>query len=160
MTMTGSAAPFIATVGAECALLKRFIDLLERERQLLLAGSVDDLPKLVEEKNGLARQLADLGRRRVHLLAAAGWQGEGAELDDWLRSPAAEPSALTLWSTLRQLAGQARDLNSANGELIRLRLQHNSLALDTLLGPTGSAKLYGPDGQSRQHGAGRISFSV
>ncbi|MBL8398949.1 MAG: flagellar protein FlgN [Candidatus Accumulibacter sp.] len=160
MTMTGSAVPFTTTVGAECEMLKMFIGLLERERQLLLAGSVDDLPQLVEEKNGLARQLADLGKRRNHILAGAGWHGETAELEGWLQSQPTESSAIALWSTLRLLAAQARDLNLANGELIRVRLQHNSLALETLLGHAGTPKLYGSDGQSRQHGVGRISFSV
>ncbi len=158
--MTEPSVPFASTVSAECGVLERFITLLEREREMLLAGAVDDLPRVVNEKNNLAGQLVTLGKRRSQILASAGLSSENNALTAWLQTQPAETSAASLWSSLLKLAGQARDLNSANGELIRIRLQNNTQALETLHGNAGLLKLYGPDGQSRQQGSGRISFSV
>ena len=158
--MTEPSVPFAGIVSAECGVLERFIALLERERVMLLAGTVDELPRVVDEKNSLAGQLAAMGKRRAQILASAGLSGENSALTAWLQTQPAETSAAPAWSALLKLAGQARDLNSANGELIRVRLQNNTQALETLLGNAGLLKLYGPDGQSRQQGSGRISFSV
>jgi flagellar biosynthesis/type III secretory pathway chaperone len=44
-----------------------------------------------------------------------------------------------------------------NGELIKVRMQHNANALEALLGAARPLKLYGPDGQTTPHGPGRIN---
>ena len=49
------------------------------------------------------------------------------------------------WNSLMSLAGQAHEVNRANGELIQIRMQHNAQALEALLGSNASLALYGPD---------------
>lgn len=56
----------------------------------------------------------------------------------------------------RDLAGEARALNEANGKLIALRLQHNQQALNVLLAAADSAATYGPDGQQQSGVGSRI----
>lgn len=142
---------------AEVAALKKFVVLLERERQLLATGETDGLHNLVSEKNGLAVQLTALGARRGDVLIAAGMSADHAGIHAWLDAHPANDRARSVWRLLLSLAGQAREINTANGDLIQIRMQHNALALDALLGATTSLKLYGPDGQSAPLSGGRIS---
>ena len=147
----------LPTMEAEVAALKKFVVLLERERQLLATGETDGLHNLVSEKNGLAVQLTTLGARRGEFLVASGLSADHAGIHAWLDAHPAADRARSTWRLLLSLATQARELNTANGDLIQIRMQQNALALDALLGATASLRLYGPDGQSAPLGGRRIS---
>lgn len=142
---------------AEVTALKKFVALLERERQLLAAGETDGLHNLVSEKNGLAVQLTALGARRGEFLLASGLSADHAGIHAWLDAHPADDRARSTWRLLLSLAAQARELNMANGDLIQIRMQQNAQALDALVGATASLRLYGPDGQSAPLSSRRIS---
>jgi flagella synthesis protein FlgN len=75
----------------------------------------------------------------------------------WCAAHPGGDAARDLCSSLLSLASRARELNRVNGELIQLRMQHNALALEALMGASGTLALYGPDGQSTPPSGRRIS---
>jgi flagella synthesis protein FlgN len=152
-----AAAEFLPTVAAEVAIVQVFVELLEREQQMLVKGEVNDLLALVGQKNALAAQLAGLAAQRGTWLAAEGRAADRSGVTAWLADHPSESDAGAAWSLLLSLASQARELNRVNGALIQLRMHHNAQALEVLLGGNGALALYGPDGQNAAPSGRRIS---
>lgn len=144
----------------EAAQLRGFLALLEREQQALVAGDVDQLMPLAEEKNRVFARLAGLGDARNKTLAAESLPPDRPGVESWLdRHP--ELSGLRkTWQDLLELTLKAREINQVNGNLIGTRLANNQQALSTLLSAANQAALYGPDGQARPIGGGRSLGSV
>ncbi|MEF8703251.1 MAG: flagellar protein FlgN [Candidatus Accumulibacter sp. UW26] len=155
--MSATTADFRHLIDAEVVAVERFVHLLEAEQKLLSDGAVDELPDLLREKNGLAAQLTGLADLRNRALVAHGLTADRAGIARWFSLHPGESAAHAVWSRLLPLASQARELNRVNGELIQLRLQHNTLALEALLGSSGALGLYGPDGQNAPASGQRIS---
>lgn len=125
---------------------------------MLVKGDIDGLLELVEEKNSVAGQLTALARQRGEWLAHGGLAADKPGMVAWLAEHSEDVDARAQWSALLSLASQAQELNRVNGDLIRIRLQHNTQSLEALLG-AGSAplSLYDRDGQSAHTGFRRIS---
>ncbi|RDE51457.1 MAG: flagellar protein FlgN [Candidatus Accumulibacter meliphilus] len=155
-----ASAEFAQTVDSEIAAAQNFVALLEREQQMLVKGEVDDLLDLVRQKNSIAAELARLATQRQRLLAASGLLNDRAGMAAWLAAHPVETSVHSVWSALLAVAGQARELNRVNGELIQERMQNNAQALEVLLGSNAASNLYGPDGQSAPPSGRRISDSA
>ncbi|EXI81456.1 MAG: flagella synthesis chaperone protein FlgN [Candidatus Accumulibacter appositus] len=153
-------AEFAQTLGREIAAAQSFVALLEREQQMLVKGQVDDLLDLVRQKNGLAAELATLAAQRQRLLAASGLLNDRQGMAAWFAAHPGETRMHSAWSALLAVAGQARELNRVNGELIQERMQSNAQALEALLGSNAATNLYGPDGQSGLPSGQRISDSA
>ena len=153
-------AAFLHTVESEIAAVRSFLELLEREQQMLLKGQVDDLTDIARQKNGVAAELAALAAQRDRLLAASGLASDRAGMIAWFDAHPGDSEARVAWASLLAVAGQARERNRINGELIQLRMQHNAQALKTLMGSNVFANLYGPDGQSAPESGRRISDSA
>jgi flagella synthesis protein FlgN len=153
-----STAPrFLTTIDAEISTLQRFLTLLQREQEMLRTGNIDDLQPLLEEKSGLAAKLSMLAEQRSQALAAAGIVANRAGVSSWLGTQPETSREHTAWPLLVSLASEARELNRVNGELIQLRLQHSTQALEALLGNNDSLGLYRPDGQNTRPSGRRIS---
>lgn len=149
---------FGALLTGESGALHDFIALLRREQEMLSADNAESLAQvlvpLAEQKSNACRQLEDLGRQRQLFLSRYGLPGASADIQAWA---AGRPPLLAAWQTLLQQAQQARDLNSQNGKLINLRMQHNQGALTVLLNAANRVPVYGPDGhQPGGFGRGRI----
>ncbi|EXI76703.1 MAG TPA: flagellar protein FlgN [Candidatus Accumulibacter phosphatis] len=144
----------------EVALVRRFVGLLEREQSLLIDGEVDSLPALLRDKNELAARLTAIAEQRSVTLAGEGLSADRAGVAAWFAAHPGEHDARAAWAELLPLATHARELNELNGEVIQLRLQNNAQAIEALLGSSGALALYGPDGQSKPSGVGRISDSA
>lgn len=153
----GEANPLLNLLLEEAGQLRGFLVLLEREQQALVAGDVDRLLPLADEKNDAFGRLARLGAARAGKLAEAGLGADRQGMEAWL---ARQPEARPAWEALLALAGRASDLNRSNGQLIATRLAHNQQALSTLLAAANQGELYGPDGQARPVGGGRSLGSV
>jgi len=153
-------AEFARTVDSEIAAAQSFVALLEREQQMLVKGEVDDLLDLVRKKNSLAAELASLASQRKRLLTASGLLGDRQGMAAWFAAHPGATSVHCAWCALLAVAGQARELNRVNGELIQERMQNNAQALEVLLGNNAAANLYGPDGQSAPPSGRRISDSA
>jgi flagella synthesis protein FlgN len=157
--VSGSATPDLSLLperlAEEVALLRDFLDLLEREERALVGGDIERLLSLVEDKNRLFVRLAGLGETRDRTLAAAGFGPGRQGMEDWLERQSETEGAKRDWQQLLALAEKARALNRSNGKLIATRLANNQQALSTLMAAANQASLYGPDGQTRPAGGGR-----
>ncbi len=139
--MAAATLELVHAVEAEVTAVQRFLALLELEQDLLVKGEVDDLIDLALQKNALAAQITALGSRRTEALAAAGLPADRPEIDAWLAVHPSESRARDAWNSLMSLAGQAHEVNRANGDLIQIRMQHNAQALEALLGSNAAHSL-------------------
>lgn len=156
-----SSAPTLQqTMVAEAQTVQEFVTLLTLEQAALGSGNTDHLPAYAEQKVALGAQLNTLAAQRNATLAAQGFGADRAGVEDWCAKHPKEASSAKTWGMILALAGEARELNLLNGELIRLRLQYNAKALAALRGGSTSLDLYGPDGQSKTAGQPRINHSV
>lgn len=147
------------TIDGEVTLLAQFVELLHREQVSLTQGVADDLPQLADQKNDLVIQLNQLSAQRAVILEALGLSADRAGIDAWC-AQAQDPEATDAWQKVLQLATEARELNRVNGELIQIRMQFTTKALEALGGAKNSLELYGPDGQSTKPGSRRINDAV
>ena len=138
------------------AELQRFIAVIAAERRTLVAGEINQLPAIAEEKSALATRLASLEAQREAALGAAGFGGGKPAIDAWLgANPDTTPRAAQgNWKRYIELAAQAKRENEINGKLIAASLQLNQQALGALLRESGEAGTYGADGQ-RKTASGR-----
>lgn len=159
---TAADARLAQSVSDELAALRGFIKLLQQEQQALTEGDIDRLMPLVAEKARLASTLGQLADQRNELLMAAGLPNDRAGMESWLdrqrQTTQVQIAQHTRneWESLMGLAVEARALNETNGKLIGTRLQHNQQTLNALLAAGDRAALYGPDGQTRTSGGGRL----
>lgn len=131
----------------EQSVLDGFIELLRNEQQALIKADVEALSALSDAKIKQSEQLNALAQQRAKMLAEAGYGADAAGVNGWL---ATQPKAVSAaWGNLMDSAKTARHLNETNGKLIHTHLQHNQMALTTLLGAAGVASVYGADGQAR-----------
>lgn len=138
------------------AELQRFVAAIAAERRILVAGDIERLPGIVEEKSAAAARLASLENKRGAALGAAGCGNRQEDIEAWLTTaPGIDSSALRkLWASCMDLAAEAKRDNEINGKLIGAHLQQTQQALATVLGEATEATTYGADGQ-RNTPAGR-----
>ena len=144
-------------IEAEAIQLGEFVELLAREEALLIAGDVDALVALCQDKNDRYRRLQRLSDDRSLLLGRFGQAVSDTVIRDWL---AGLPRVLARWDEVLELARSARARNEINGKLILERMAHNQAALSVLLAAADQAPLYDADGHSRTVGGGRILGSA
>ncbi|MDR2093091.1 MAG: flagellar protein FlgN [Azoarcus sp.] len=140
-------------IEAETSQLKEFLDLLEREKSLLVSGNDDGLLPLTEEKNERYRQLQRLHDDRAALLARHGFANDNAALRAFCASA---PKVLARWDEALAFAAQARERNAINGKLIAGFMRRTQGALSVLLSAAGQPPLYDAGGHSRPTGRKRI----
>ena len=132
--------------------LQGFIALLQKEQALLIAGQIDALTTLAEEKTVRYRSLQRLSDERTMMFARLGAKVTSENMRAVL---GASPENLKAWDEVVALAGEAKERNRVNGKLITERLQNNQQALTTLLAAAEHPQIYGPDGQSRPTASSR-----
>lgn len=121
-----------------------------------MSGDIDRLTPLVEEKSRVAVRLSQFAEQRNQLLIAAALPATRSGMETWLsRLGPADPTRKA-WQNLIVLTAEAQALNESNGKLIAMRMQHNQQALNVLLAAANQASLYGPDGQTKPSGGGRL----
>ena len=148
------------TVVAEAQTVEQFVELLKLEQGSLSRGDTDALAGHAEQKMAFAARLNEVAAQRNAALTSLGFAADRSGVEAWCAKHPAEEIAAKAWATVLTLAGEARELNRLNGELIRLRMQYNAKALEALRGGASSLDLYGPDGQATTPGRQRINHSV
>lgn len=129
----------------ELDALDRFVALLQREQQALIAADTLTLADITQEKLQLGEQLNRLASACLAVVAADGFATNAAGIQQWL---AGQPAGTNmLWDQLLKRARAAQQLNETNGLLIETRLQHNQQALTVLFQAANQAGMYGPDGK-------------
>lgn len=129
---------------------------LQQEQQALVAGDIDKLTPVVEEKTRLASSLNRFAEQRQRLISASGLPNDRSGVEAWLASQVLSPKDRADWRKLLALTGEAQTLNESNGKLIAMRMQHNQQSLNVLLSAANQATLYGPDGQTKPTGGGHL----
>jgi len=157
---TNESATLLLAVKAELEAVRCFVDLLAIEQTALSNGNTEELPELPEQKNQFAGQLSKLAEQRNTSLSALGFVSDRAGIEAWCTKHPKETSVANAWGKIIALASEARELNRINGELIALRMQYNTKALEALRGGNDSLDLYGPDGQSSPLSNRRINDAV
>jgi flagellar biosynthesis protein FlgN len=158
--LTTETAAFLQTITAEVEAVQQFVDLLKLEQGTLSKGKTDDLPAFAEQKSKLALHLNSLATQRNTSLAAQGFVSDRIGVESWCAKYPGQKTAKMAWTKILSLAGEARELNRLNGELIQMRMHYNAKALEALQGGRNSLDLYGPDGQSTTAGNRRINDAV
>lgn len=133
---------------AEALSVSRFVEVLKREQVALGQGDVDNLVGFAQDKAAISSELATFANRRNSILAGQGLKADRAGIEAWLDRQPANSGQRDAWSRIMALASEARELNRLNGELIRIRMQHNTQALEAIQGATSTLSLYGRDGQT------------
>ncbi len=140
-----------ATLIAENAALRTFIEVLRNEQQALLKGETDHLALFTEPKARLALDLSRLGLQRQQCLRDHGMTGDRAGMELWLnqqRHPVRDSREHVQWQQLLQMAAAANQLNTHNGLLIAARLNTTQRALNTLFSAARIPAAYAPDGST------------
>lgn len=144
-------------IEAEAIQLREFVNLLEREEALLIAGDTDGLLTLTADKTERYRQLQRLHDDKAMLLGRLGRSNADASIRELC---AGLPRVLQRWDEVLELARNAKERNGLNGKLITERMQHNQAALSVLLSAANHPQLYDAAGQTRPTGGGRILGSA
>lgn len=129
---------------------------LQQEQQALVAGNIDQLSPLLEQKTTLAGNLNRFAEQRQRLIRAAGLPNNRSGLETWLSKQTLDTRTREDWNTLLTLSATAQAINETNGKLIATRIQHNQQALNVLLSAANQTALYGPDGQTKSSGGGHL----
>jgi len=153
---TNQAASLLsASLKDELAALRDFAVALQQEQQALVAGEIDKLAPIVEEKARLAASLNRFAEQRQRLIGQ-GVPADRSGLETWMAAQPLSPPDRSSWTKLLALTKEAQALNETNGKLIAMRMQHNQQALNVLLSAANQATLYGPDGQTKPAGGGHL----
>lgn len=147
-------------IAAEADVVSAFVLLLQEEQGALKEGHADELAGIIERKSATAQKLAPLSIARNATLAHAGLAPDRDGIEAWLNRQPADKAVRQNWEKLQALAAEARELNRLNGELIRLRMQHNAQALEALLSHASRQDLYSADGQAAAAAPRRIIDSA
>ncbi|MGB7757279.1 MAG: flagellar protein FlgN [Salinisphaera sp.] len=147
------AADYAAHLARQDQAVQDFVDVLERERDVLAGRPVAyaALASLTETKSGQAEALESLERARRELAdnARADSDASDAELAEQL-------GCGELWARMSARVAHARNQNAINGVAINTRLDHTEARLN-FLRRNASGSLYAANGQrSPSTGAGRL----
>lgn len=137
-----------------------FVELLNKEQAMLVAGNVDGLLPLIDQKGAFTAKLGDLADARERIINQAGAGSGRAGMETYLSRQPTDKVLRSRWEALLAVAGEAQALNQTNGKLIRLHLQHNQQAMNALMAAANQATTYGPDGHQRPAGSGRFLGSA
>lgn len=160
MTSVPSGNVLLPLLVAEKTRVEQFVALLEAEQAALTAGDTGELPELARKKEELAQRIIADARQRNALLATLCLPADRDGMYAWSMAHPEQKETAATWTQILSLAASAREMNRVNGELIRMRLQYNSQALEILTRKENPLDLYGPDGQSRTQANRRIDDTV
>ena len=132
--------------------LKQCVDILSRERQLLMDGDVDALADLCVRKSMLLDSVHGFSALRERYLVASGLSVDHDVMNTLLHDT---PNLRELWDESLEWARQAANLNNVNGELIDVRINHNRQALTVMRDAANAHTIYGNDGRMQYEAAGR-----
>lgn len=144
----------------ELTAVKTFIGLLTEEHELLKQGVADGLQALSERKLALVGQLNALESQRDTLLGPGQQTSPSERMQAWLQSHPQASNIHANWSSLLELAREARRLHQMNGEILSILLNRTSEAIQILTQQQKEVSLYGSDGQASSPTGSRIVDSA
>ncbi|MGZ5818430.1 MAG: flagella synthesis protein FlgN [Burkholderiaceae bacterium] len=129
---------------------RSLLQLLQQERDRLVAAKIDGLVELTEEKAKIVARMTELANLRHSALASAGFEPKETGMKAWLEKAASKTISKS-WAELLSLVRHAKEMNRTNGLLISKHLVSNQTALNVLKGVPQGVSFYGPDGQAKSH---------
>lgn len=144
----------------EKELVSRFLNMLREEQSLLVSGDADSLHAIGLGKLELVELLNRAEASRTDFLSAETPSGKKPEMTEWLKQHPTEKFARQLWSDILELAREARQLHTLNGELINSHLARTAEAIAILTQRQKDQALYGSNGQAAAGTGSRIVDSA
>jgi flagellar biosynthesis/type III secretory pathway chaperone len=133
-------------LGKEVDAFTEFKALLQSEQKALVAGDVDLLATLTEQKTASVDKLNAIAALRMEKIKGLGFSADKDGMLLWIKGAGSTPN--TLWKSLLGLATEIKQLNNINGKLIQTRAQFTQQHLLALLSAINqTASLYGKSGQ-------------
>jgi flagellar biosynthesis protein FlgN len=152
--------PVTRILDSEIEAVRRLLSLLEDEQKALRDATPELLSQIGPQKAELITRLNQLEEQRVAQLPDLGNKmNPQLAMSTWLGQQKSDDIAHSLWSTLLELARQAKTTNELNGKLVALHLQHTNQALSALSRQTDPG-LYGSNGQASTLTGSRIVDSA
>ncbi len=139
-------------------IFRQFLAVLHEEHNALIAGHIDLLLKLAQQKTDQFVSLGRLSTIRDQMLATQGLPPGEDGIDSWLarhKNPLEEETVASTWRELLEIATTAHQINQENGALIEVKLRHNQKALHILQTAADQMRGYGPSGQPIASTGGR-----
>lgn len=138
----------------EKTLLLSFVDLLEQERDIMSAASLngESVISISAKKQTVVDKLNHMENQRVGIQKKLGYK-EGLA---GARQAAQDAGCAELWDEIVNIAYRAKQLNESNGEFVRLRMEQNQKVVNFLRDATLDS-VYGPDGKTRHKGSSGIN---
>lgn len=136
----------IASMQRETQAIAAFVEALQQERTAIRAGDFQSLGDLVQNKQELAQQIAQLGTARQAQMAALGIRvGSGRQLVGLH----IDEGVANAWRTLVLTARGAAEANTLNGAVVSAHLEYTKDALQTLRQRGDTATVYGRNGRAQ-----------
>jgi flagellar biosynthesis/type III secretory pathway chaperone len=145
MSRTSNPTVLDQALADEMQLTRQFRELLQRERDALTRGDLEQVFALANDKLDLATQLRKQADLRDSMLAVLG-DGSIEPLAQW-------PLLAARWNALRAELAEAGEANRLNGLIVNSRLAAIGNAIAALRGTGDAPALYGRDGSTRASGA-------
>lgn len=144
---------FTDWLGGLLAETRQLLSFLQQEKAALESRRLEELIALSQGKNAAATRINQM------LAQFPDHQGPKSQLVEQLLASLGlqtDSSAAQSWAEIRQLTGQCRALNEANGAAIALLQEYNRQALTVLFGRRRQQVGYGADGQTMSNGDDRL----
>ncbi|MGB5179366.1 MAG: flagellar protein FlgN [Gammaproteobacteria bacterium] len=140
-----------------CKLLEQELAVSRQLKQLLAAEQAaitnHDIPafeEIIASKQGTLEHLAAHEKARLFLLQSNGIKNGPEGMEDYIDSCQDNGLVADLWQQLLSIAGDCRDHNRKNHQLVELFSVHTRKALCILRGETTEQNVYGPGGDSSE----------
>lgn len=136
--------------------LETLTELLEREQEQLLEGTIDGsrLEKIAQDKFRLLLTLEETETNRARVQRRLGYADDASGA----RQAAEDAGCLAQWQATLEMAAHTGRLNERNGRLIGLRKAHNQQMLD-YIHRIAEKSVYAPDGRATM-GQRRLNTSA
>ncbi len=152
--------PLAKILMRETGLVSRFVSLLDKEQDVLIAGNPDALNEINLEKLALVSQLNQIGSERSQITDLTGTASDRERMRVWLGEHPQEKDSAVLWIKLLSLAQEAKIRHELNGKLIGIHLQQTTDAIAALTQHRQNQALYGSNGQTAPATGSRIVDSA
>ena len=140
---------FTSDLKTEKITFEALIEILKKEEEALIQGTIEKIDNLASDKSFLVEKLIQLDNHRNKYFQNQGLTLKKYSINNWFAQKYSDKSEIQiLWNELLKLVRIAQKLSHSNGLIISAHLQHNQRAFAALHRAAGNVSLYGPKGQA------------
>lgn len=140
----------------EVASLHELAGLLDREHELLVANDVDNLERVMEERQQSVGRLLRAEDERRSLCRAHGREPDAIGTEQLMKWCDPRGTLRSQWAECASGATRCRELNDRNGALVVARMKRVETLLTAITGKSQEPQTYGPKGGYAGPRAGRV----